>query len=525
MKVLLKNEKRKRFYYRFTKFYLCLSVFLCGFVFFSCAQNSESPRNAIGLAVPYEIDTLDPQAKSKLSSFAVLSNFYEPLVILARDMSIEPCLAESWENPDLLTWVFHLRKSVRFHSGKTMTVEDVVYSVQRVLKHSEFETAAYVSNVTEVGAIGEDSVRIRTRHPTAILLNKLSFIPIIPKGSTSEFLSHNEDGTGAYRLKFWDQQKNEIVLTRNENYWNKMPFIKDAVFYLALDDQQALQKLLSGEAQFFLGTSRKSEAAVKNNPRFLVERKDSFYVKYLGFNFQNESPNSCGLPLNRFHDLLLREAIHYGIDRFRLISSLSSYAFPVTQAVPPFTFGFDPSLPVPEYNPEKARRLLSDAGYPDGLEVTLLVRKVMEQAGVSVKEQLGKIGVRVHITDLSDSEFFPEVRQGRFCMFLSRFGSPTGDASDILESAFHTYEPAEYLGQLNYGRYSNPVLDKAIVESCEIQQLERRKEKLQEIMRLLSKETVWVPLYGDQDIYIHDSSFSWKPRMDSLIKIWEISHK
>ena len=243
----------------------------------------------------------------------------------------------------------------------------------------------------------KNTVRIRTSHPTAILLNKLSFIPIVPKGSTSEFLHSREDGTGAYRLKFWDVRKNEIALIRNENYWNKAPFIKDAIFFLGLNDRQALQKLLSSEAQFFLGSSRNSEAALKNNRRFRIEKMDSIYVKYLGFNFQNEEPNSCGPPVDRFKNGLLREAIQDGIDRFRLISSLSSYAFPVTQAVPPFTFGFDPSLPAPKYNPGKAVTLLKEAGYPGGFDVTLLVRKVLEQSGTSVKEQLGeKIG-RAHV--------------------------------------------------------------------------------------------------------------------------------
>src|SRR5262245_24081501 len=172
-----------------------LTLFITTCFVLSCVQKKQEPADSIGLAVPYEIETLDPHAKSKLSSFAVLSHFYESLVTPAADMSIRPSLADTWENPDLLTWNFHLRPNVQFHSGKNMTAEDVVYSLQRVIDHPELETATYVSNVVEVRQVNKESVQIRTRYPTAILLNKLSFIPIIPKGTTTEFLTQKEDGT------------------------------------------------------------------------------------------------------------------------------------------------------------------------------------------------------------------------------------------------------------------------------------------------------------------------------------------
>jgi ABC-type transport system substrate-binding protein len=159
---------------------------------------------------------------------------------------------------------------------------------------------------------------------------------------------------------------------------------------------------------------------------------------------------------------------------------------------------------------------------PDGFETTLLVRKLMEEAGNSIQNQLSEVGIKLQLKVLPDSDFFLAMRRGQFCMFLSRFGSPTGDASDILESAFHSFDPGLMHGQLNYGLYSNRELDAAIIESSQIQGLEYRKKKLQEIMAVLASEYVWIPLYGDQDVYIYDSSFSWSPRMDSLIKVWEI---
>jgi peptide/nickel transport system substrate-binding protein len=404
-----------------------------------------------------------------------------------------------------------------------LNAEDVVYSLKRVLAHPEFERAPYVSNVLEVVAIDPTSIRIKTKYPTAILLNKLSFIPIIPKGIKDEFLMSNEDGTGPYRLREWDQKKNRISLFRNENYWKEKPKIRNATFILGQSDQDGVQKVLSGECQFFQGSSRAAENAVHGNPRLHIEHKDSLYIKYLGFNF-SDAP-SCALPGDGFRSLNLREAIDYAIDRPTLTKTVNSYAFSITQVVPPFTFGFNPDLHSPDYDPAKARELLQAANFPPDAHPVLLVRKLMEQSGFIIQHQLERVGVRVDLQVRSDEDFFREIDQGKFCMFLSRFGSPTGDASDVLEAAFHTYDPQLHYGQLNHGRYSNAELDQAIVESSTIQQLDRRKKRLQDIMAMLNEQRVWLPLYGDQDIYIYDSSFSWKPRNDSLIDASEISYK
>jgi peptide/nickel transport system substrate-binding protein len=478
-------------------------------------------ESIVNFAVPYDIDTLDPHVRSKLSSFAVLSHFYEPLVAPSADMSIEPCLAQSWENPDLLTWIFHLRPGVRFHDGKTLNSEDVVFSIKRVMSHPEFETAPYVSNVADVSSIDHDSVRIQTKYPTAILLNKLCFIPIVPKGASSDSLIATANGTGPYRLKSF-QRKQQISFLRNEKYWGKRPEIAEAAFHLALSDQQALRKLLAGECQFFQGFSKNAEKMAGQGGKFQIVRKDSIYLKYLGFNFRTEIDPTCGLPAGFFQNKLLREAIHLSIDRSRLIESLPGYSFFVTQPVPPFTFGFNPEIRPQKTDANRAKLLLKEAGVPDGFETTLLVREMMLEAAKSIQKQLSEVGIRLQLKVLPDSDFFVALRRGQFCMFVSRFGSPTGDASDILESAFHSFDPGRMHGQLNYGLYTNNDLDKAIIESSQIQGLDRRKIRLQEIMELLTNEYVWIPLYGDQDIYIYDASFSWQPRMDSLIKVWEI---
>src|SRR5215204_197069 len=148
----------------------------------ACHQDRNKDGDLFRLAVQYEVPTLDPHALNKVSSLAVLSNFYEPLVRTEANMLLRPCLASLWENTDPVTWVFHLRKDVRFSNGKKMDSGDVVYSFRRLLKKgSNLELSGYVSNVESVSARDKFTVIVRTQRPVSILLNKVSFVMIIPE--------------------------------------------------------------------------------------------------------------------------------------------------------------------------------------------------------------------------------------------------------------------------------------------------------------------------------------------------------
>jgi len=125
-----------------------------------------APVRVIRISVPYELDSLDPHARNTLSNFAILSNFYEPLITTDSSMRIVPCLARLWENPDLNTWIFHLQPNARFQDGRPVLASDVVYTFERLMKGSEeLEMKGYILNIMEVTAISPLSVRIRTSRP------------------------------------------------------------------------------------------------------------------------------------------------------------------------------------------------------------------------------------------------------------------------------------------------------------------------------------------------------------------------
>ena len=497
-------------------FFVLLSVLL------SCSSSIAPSPDSLNLAVPYEIDTVDPHAKTWLSNFAISSHFYEGLVRTDSNMRIQPSLAKEWENPDVYTWIFRLRPSVRFHSGKLLDAEDVVYSFRRLLNSSNLEIATYLNDVQEVTALDSTTVKIRTSIPLAILLNKLCNVFIIPKGSTAKELTKKVNGTGPYRMTGWKQGQ-FIRMVRNENYWGKKPFMRNVTYYLGQSPRQAIRSLASRKCQFAQYDSKSLENVVRGFGDFRVYKHDNLFLKYLSYDVSRDVTPYCKIRPNPFKNKLVRQAIHMGIDRSRLVSELPTYATPASQPVPAFVFGFNPAIILPPYDLEGAKRLLAKAGYPDGFEVTMHERQILAETGILIKQQLERIGIRVDLKVLPDQEFFNALDDFNFTIFLSRVGATVGDASDILEPQLHTKDVSKRLGVRNWVGYSNSEVDSAIEESAGMLKLEERRSVLQQIMSRLMEDLPWIPLYIDQDVYAVQDSLVWRPRSDSYILAHEIS--
>jgi peptide/nickel transport system substrate-binding protein len=488
----------------------------------ACGRHRPAAPDRIAITVPYEVDTLDPHSQNSLAYFAIAMNLYEPLVTTDADMEIQPCLAQRWENPNLSTWVFHLHPGVRFHSGKALTADDVVYSFQRLLQSRDLDISGYVLYIADIRALDPLTVQIRTTRPLSVLLNKVRFVAIVPKGSTAAELSSHPDGTGPYRLLRWDSGRS-LRLTRYELYWGRRPPIREVEFRLGRDSASALDDLNSG--RFALGqcNSRRLESTLRDPARFRVVRRPSIFLKYLSYDLRRDETPYCSARPNPFKNAAVRRALDIAIDRRKLIDSLTTDAVPATQLVPPFVFGFNPLIRPPAVDPGGARRLLAGAGYPDGFEVVLDSRRLFEDAARALVGPLREAGLRVRVSVEGDREFFARLETGDMTFHLSRFGCLTGDISDILDNTLHSAEPARHFGIHNYIGYSDPEVDREIEESAEIQGVNQRRELLQKISARLMKELVWVPLYTDLDVYAVERGLSWTPRNDSLILVSEIT--
>lgn len=491
----------------------------------SCDRASPPETHAIRIAVPYDVSTLDPHARDTLSNLAIDSHFYEALVTADPDMNVRPGLAASWESPDNSTWIFRLRPSVRFHSGRPLRSADVVYSIDRLLGDSRLEVAGYVLYLTEVSAVDPLTVRIRTTRPPGVFLSKLRFVSVVPEGSTSGELAERADGTGPYRLERW-RSRQLVGMRRNEDYWGPKPELSEVEFLLNRSSEQAVEDLLAGRCQLAEISAKPLEARVQAAGRFEILRRPSLFLKYLGFDVYREVTPYANVKPNPFRKKAVREAIHLAIDRRRLVSQLATEAVPATQIVPSsYVFGFDPRIPAPLHDPARARTLLAEAGLGRGFRATLHVRKIFPEAAYLVRDQLKEVGIDLEVAVLGDEDFFELARRREFSMYLTRVGSGTGDASDILENALHSLSADRSLGYSNYGGYANREVDRAIEESARLESAPARREAIERIVARVMGDVVWVPLYVDQHVYALDRGFSWQPRNDNCVLAAEISRR
>ncbi len=485
-----------------------------------CARPS-SDAGPYTVSVPYDLDSLDPGERNRLSDFSLLSNLYEPLVVTDANLSPRPALATRWRNPDALTWLFELRPGVRFHDGSPLTSADVVWSFERLRDDPVLELAAHVSAVRSVRALDERTVEVRTEAPVGILLNKLRFVLVVRRGEERASLRSRVNGTGPYRLESFERGR-DLALRRNEEYWGASPSLERVRISLNRPPREALEDLLAGRSRFVQANARETESALRGRDDVLLRRNGSVSVKFLFLALGRESAEDVVGGRNPFRDVRVRRALSLAIDRAELVRRLSAPATPANQLVTPAIFGHDPARGPLACDPAAARRLLAEAGWPSGFELEFPARGLFAEAASIVAEMLGRVGIRAHVRALTEAEWFPAMASGRLTMTVSRFGCPTGDASDLLESALQTRVAGTKAGLNNYSGYSSRPLDELIGLAGRTLEMRRRKPYLLEATALVMEDLPLVPLYVDQDLYAFRRGVEWTPRNDNFLIASEI---
>jgi len=481
-------------------------------------RRAKPPSGSITISVPYAIETLDPHASWSAGGLAIAANLYEPLVGTDATLRPRPALATAWENPDPLTWIFHLRRGVRFHSGNPLRARDVAYSIARLRSGGRFDLAPYADDIADVETPDAYTVRLRTRDPVTILLAKLQYVFIVPDGSSADELSRREDGTGPYRLRQWTRGS-RMTMVAFEDYWGGKPDLERVTFWLDRSPEQAAKDFLAGASQLAQGEGGKVEDALSRAGAH-VERRSSLYVSFLAFDSASESARFCSARSNPFRQAGVRKAVDLALDRRRLAVDSPGRPRPATQCVPPSIFGFDPTIPLAPRDLREARRLLASAGYPDGFRVTLHTRTMFADTARAVARMLGEAGIGVDVRVLDDPDFWA---LSEATLILDRFACQTGDASEAFEQLIHSPDPRRHLGESNRGRYSNRELDALIERSAGELDLARRHSMLRDIMRAVAEQRPIVPVGIADDVYAIRDAYRWQPREDGDIRAAEIA--
>ncbi|MBI5440608.1 MAG: hypothetical protein HY900_05270 [Deltaproteobacteria bacterium] len=472
-----------------------LFLALLGMCFASCRKEPVPVRVVIHSAP----QSLDPHLQNEVLTSAVLANLYDSLTEFDGGSGIRPALASEWLNPEERTWVFRLRKGVRFHDGRLLEAEDVVFSLNRARNHPGSGLASYLVEVESIRAIDAGTVEVRTRRPFAALLAKITPIAIVPRDAPETIV--RSVGTGSYRL---DRLRADgLDLTPVVDGWRKEKSLLPLRFEFEGNPRRRVEKLLAGEAEIAADLSEDAVGALRASSCCREEILPGSTVEYLRLS-PIEPP---------FRDHRVRQAIDLALDRPAYIASAHhGMGQAVGQLVVPGVFGFAPDLKATPRDVPRARRLLAEAGYPGGFEVVLEYRK--GRRGDLVAAQLAEAGVRVELREMVWTDLHPRLRRGEVGFYLGGVVAQSAEASDVLDGFVHTRDEARGYGVTNHARYSNPKADVLIEAAAASLDMIRRRELLQDAMRLVMADLNIVPIAGLYEVYGVRKGIRFVPRLD-----------
>lgn len=515
---------------------MLLAGFAAAMAVAGCARSRPGADVLVVLA-DRDVEGLDPHtAGSLFQTQTVLANLYEGLVGFDPKMSLIPVLAVSWSNADDRTWDFRLRDGVQFHTGGTLTADDVVFSLRRARDHPASVLRAALAEIEEVEALPPEGVRIRTREPDAWLLQRLREVWIVSRRCVEArgeaALATTSCGTGPY-LATSRLPGLGVDLARFEAYWGGQPAIARARFLVRNYGDPGLRGLIPEGAHLIFQTTAGSEAyrrALKDLPPVFG---DQLSVSYLSFDLRGPTTPGVRLPGgktgNPFRDPRVRQAMALAIDYGRLRRELAEEALVATQLVAPRVAGFDPTLPAPRTDPEAARALLRTTPFADGFEVDLDMREtaaraLAERFGALLAEDLAAIGILARLRVLSEREFFGHVAHAESSLYVLRFSCRTGDAQEFLDKWVHSRDGTRGYGQVNFSYDVDPVpgLDAEIEAARREVRASARLPMLQRIMRAVMEARLAIPLLHARSVAFLSPALEWQPRTDTFVLVQEV---
>ncbi len=484
------------------------------------------------LALSASPSALDPQFHNLGANLSVAENMFDSLVRMDRDSRIVPGLADSWKLIDDHTWEFHLRAGVRFHSGAKLTAEDVIFSLGRpvTLVNSPAGFAMYTRAIITKTAIGEHTLRLTTNGPYPLLLSDLTTILILHKaaadGLTTEDFARGKgmDGTGPYRFVSY-QQDDRVELARADHPWAGTPTWDHVTVRFIPNGAARLAALLSGDVDAIENVPPSDIAAVKQNPKLVFAQKVSARLVYFYVDSgradtpQVRAKDGSKPPKNPLADERVRRALSMAINRSAIAGSLmAGLGYPTGNVVPETFFGYDPSLPVPTYDPEGARKLLAEAGYPDGFAITINGPndRLVDDAQIvqAVAQMLTRIGIATTVETLPMASYAPRGAKGEFSFGMIGFAAQTGEASAFLRAIIACQDPKAGGGLYNWSHYCNRQVDAPLMRALGTVDDSARLALLRQATHLAMTDEAIIPLHFQASTWAARAGLAIEPRTD-----------
>ena len=474
---------------------------------------------------------LDPHANNEGPTNTMKGNLYGRLLHRKADLSLEPDLATKWEKLDATTWRFSLRQGVKFHNGNDFNADDVLFSYKRQTQESSDMSFA-LATVKEIRKVDDYTIDIITKGPDPILLLNMPIFYIVDKewieannafevvrasGSTN-FANVNTNGTGPFKLVEWVQDT-RLVLEPNENYWNKDGVehnITRAVFTPISNDATRVAALLSGEIDLMYPVPLQDVNRLENDPNASALQGPELRTIFLGFDqWRDESLDMPGSGKNPFKDKRVRQAFYQAININAIKRVvMRNAATPTGLMIAPGINGFQEDMnDRPAYDPDAAKKLLAEAGYPDGFPVTFDCpndRYVNdEEICTAVIPMLERVGIKVTPNFQTKSKHFNKIgkaENNNTSFFMLGWTPGSYDALNPLMQLMSTGKPGH--GDWNCGQYNHP----RVAELTEMIKTEMDEDRRNEMIR----EAFQIHKDDFGHITLHQQALAWGVRSDTV---------
>lgn len=473
--------------------------------FFLVTSLAHAEDFKIGMVSPPS--AMGPHASSMIANVLVQNHLFESLVGEDINNNLVPKLALSWRNVDKLTWEFKLRKGVKFHDGSVMTAEDVVYSLERVKMYKAGGFAENVNGMT-FKIVDPATIRVTTEGLAPELPFAMVGVSIMSKKASTGVKSDELDagkglvGTAPYKFVRF-RRDDRLELARHEGYWGNKPAWSTVTLRFITNPGTRLAALLAGDVQAIERVPSQDLAKVRANPAFTTYARTSTRVSYLTPDvFRKVSPfvtakDGKALDRNPLMDARVRQALSMAISRDMIRDRvLEGLGEPTGNLVPSFRDGYDPSLKVPRHDPVGARKLLAQAGYPDGFALTLHAPSDRTpNVAIAIASMWARIGVATKIDGAPNSVFYTRARSFDYSMSLMNIDVPGGKLSAMVGGMLMCPNEAKGTGSVNMGRYCNPALDVLAENGSETLDDKARQALFQQAAAIGMNDAAIIPLY------------------------------
>ncbi|MGE0224199.1 MAG: ABC transporter substrate-binding protein [Acetobacteraceae bacterium] len=499
------------------------------------------PSQSLSIGAGGAFTSMDPHYHNLGPNNILTTYVFEPLVRFDPKYQVEPSLAVSWKTLDDQTWEFKLREGVAFHDGTPFTADDVIFTYERVPKvlnsPSSFNFA--VKPIVRMEVVDPHTIRFHTAAPVPLLANNLVSVRIVSRkhGEAANTAAYNAlttaIGTGPYRVTEFSVGE-RAMFQRNDAWWDKKPAWTRVTYRAITNDASRNAALQSGEIDIIDQVPPRDVEDLRRNQKISVVSMPGQRLIYLAVDSgRKETPwvtdaHGKRLDVNPLQDIRVRKALSLAINRGALRDRImDGFSAPTGQLMPQGTSGHIDAIKPDPYQPDQAKKLLAEAGYPEGFGLTLHGpnnRYVNDSKLVEAIAQMWtRIGVKTAVDTMPAATFFSRAVRAEFSVRLTGWASDTGEASSNLTEMLASSNPAKGRGAVfDPARYANPEVDAIIEQSLATIDLEQREALYRKAELMALPEYPVIPLHHQVNVFALRKGLVFNMRMQEGIRAWDV---